>query len=82
MNRDQVQPLEEELEIIREVEHRCPAYWATVDLRDSILRKPWASISKPRSWRLKRTRVISLATTAKGWWDALCFGQWLAAMFE
>ena len=27
-------------QIIREVEHGSPAYWATVDLRDSILRKP------------------------------------------
>ncbi len=27
-------------QIIREVEHGSPAYWATVDLRDTILRKP------------------------------------------
>jgi len=27
-------------EAIREIEHDSPAYWATVDLRDSILRKP------------------------------------------
>lgn len=26
--------------IIREVAHGSPAYWATVDLRDSVLRKP------------------------------------------
>jgi ribosomal protein S18 acetylase RimI-like enzyme len=29
-----------EQQIIREVEHDSAAYWATVDLRDSILRKP------------------------------------------
>jgi len=27
-------------QIIREVEHDSPAYWGTVDLRDSILRRP------------------------------------------
>ena len=29
-----------EQQIIREVEHDSPAYWATVGLRDTILRKP------------------------------------------
>jgi ribosomal protein S18 acetylase RimI-like enzyme len=29
-----------EQQIIRQVEHGSPAYWATVDLRNSILRKP------------------------------------------
>ena len=29
-----------EQQIIREVEHDSPAYWATVELRESVLRKP------------------------------------------